>query len=132
MEVEELEVIDVIDEVSRVLEEILELEDKSVDFFLYKLSLLPAPQYSVVFPAQIILHCVAAVRADPIPSVFPHQHSLLSKKGQKINYQSVGKVKDPYSTPAYRYILQIVRHLLMSISLAALRTESALPVVASV
>lgn len=53
------------------------------DFFLYKLSLLPAPQYSPGLPPHFILHCVAAVRAEPTPRVFPHQHSLLFTAGQK-------------------------------------------------
>lgn len=51
------------------------------DFFLYKLSLLPAPQYSPGLPPHFILHCVTAVRAEPTPRVFPHQHSLLFAVG---------------------------------------------------
>lgn len=47
------------------------------DFFLYKCSLLPAPQYSPGLPEHFILHWVMAVRAEPTPRVFPHQHSLL-------------------------------------------------------
>lgn len=46
-EVDESEVVDVLDETSEALvEEILELEVTFTGFFLYKLSLEPAPQYS--------------------------------------------------------------------------------------
>lgn len=55
----------------------------SAGFFLYKLNLDPAPQYSYLFPAHSMLHCDSSVRTAPTPNVLPHQHSL------------------PYSTPAY-------------------------------
>lgn len=55
----------------------------SAGFFLYKLNLDPAPQYSSLFPAHSMLHCDSSVRTAPTPNVLPHQHSL------------------PYSTPAY-------------------------------
>lgn len=51
------------------------------DFFLYKLNLPPEPQYSPLLPAHVILHCVAAAKTEPTPSVFPHQHSLLLVPG---------------------------------------------------
>lgn len=52
-----------------------------VDFFLYKLSLLPEPQYSPGLPEHVILHWVTAVKAEPTPRVFPHQHSRLLTVG---------------------------------------------------
>lgn len=81
-DVVELDDISDVEEVDVV--ELLELE--TADFFLYKLNLLPAPQYSLAFPAQSILHCVETASVEPTPRVFPHQHSLLLEV-RKVNDQ---------------------------------------------
>lgn len=62
---------------------VLKVDGTSAGFFLYKLNLDPAPQYSYLFPAHNMLHCDSSVMTAPTPNVLPHQHSL------------------PYSTPAY-------------------------------
>lgn len=73
---DELELVGEVVGVSEVLEETL-VVGGGAGFFLYRISLEPAPQYSNGFPAHSILHCVKSVRTDPTPSVLPHQHSLL-------------------------------------------------------
>jgi hypothetical protein len=52
-------------------------DDDTRSLFLYKLSLLPAPQYSHGFPAHFIRHSVTGASTAPAARVFPHQHSLL-------------------------------------------------------
>lgn len=79
---------------------VLKVDDTSAGFFLYKLNLDPAPQYSYLFPAHNMLHCDSSVRTAPTPNVLPHQHSL------------------PYSTPAYSYAPQMVKHFAISMSSA--------------
>lgn len=73
---DELELVEVLDGISEVLEEVLGV-GSGAGFFLYRISLEPAPQYSYGFPAHSILHWLKSVRTDPTPSALPHQHSLL-------------------------------------------------------
>lgn len=86
-----------VEEGSTVVEESTAVELEEPTTAVYKLNLLPEPQYSDGFPAQVILHCVTTTSAEPTPRVFPHQHSL------------------PYSRPAYAYPAHSPRHVFTSI-----------------
>lgn len=95
MEEDEIEDVEVSDEVVEMPElvdvgaepDVDELEVELLEIvklpFWYKLSLLPAPQYSVALSEQVMEQSVAAVDFAPLLIALPHQHS------------------PPYSMPAY-------------------------------
>lgn len=55
--------------------------------------MLVEPQYSVVLPGQMVLHCVSKTTVLVLLRSLPHQHW------------------DPLSRPAYWYLRHAVRHL---------------------
>jgi hypothetical protein len=63
-------------------EEALADVDEATGASWYTLSLLPAPQYSLLLPPHSMLQSAAGAGTDPTPKVLPQKHSL------------------PYSTPA--------------------------------
>ena len=58
---------------------VTEEDEEFKSFLLYKLNLLPAPQYSSGFPAHFMRHSMGGTGTAPLESVFPHQHSLLKE-----------------------------------------------------